>query len=57
MGEWKEFTGKTVDEALTSALLEFQATSDQVEYEIIERETKGLLGMFAKPARIRVKLK
>jgi spoIIIJ-associated protein len=57
MGEWKEFTGKTVDEALTDALLAFQTTSDSIEYEVIERESKGLLGMFAKPAKIRVKLK
>lgn len=57
MDEWKEFTGKTVDEALTEALLDFQTTSDHVEYEVIERESKGLLGIFAKPAKIRVKLK
>ncbi len=57
MGEWKEFTGKTVDEALTAALLEYHTTSDKVEYEIIERESKGLLGMFSKPAKIRVKVK
>lgn len=57
MGDWKEFTGKTVDEALTEALLEYQTTSENIEYEIIERESKGLLGMFAKPAKIRVKLK
>ncbi len=57
MGEWKEFTGKTVDEALTEALLEYQTTSENIEYEVIERESKGLLGMFAKPAKIRVKQK
>lgn len=57
MGDWKEFTSKTVDEALTEALLEFQTTSENIEYEVIERESKGLLGMFAKPAKIRVKLK
>lgn len=57
MVEWKEFTGKTVDEALTEALLEYQTTSENIECEVIERESKGLLGMFAKPAKIRVKLK
>ena len=57
MNDWKEFTGKTVDEALTEALLDFQTTSENIEYEVIERETKGLLGMFAKPAKIQVKLK
>lgn len=38
MGEWKEFTGKTVDEALTEALLEYQTTSENIECEVIERE-------------------
>lgn len=57
MDEWMEFTGKTVDEALTQALLELQTTSDKVEYEVLEKETKGFLGIKNKPARIRVKEK
>ncbi len=57
MGDWKEFTGKTVDEALTEALLEYQTTSENIDYEVVERESKGLLGMFSKPAKIRVKMK
>ena len=57
MEDWKEFTGKTVDEALTEALLSFQTTSENMEYEVIEKESKGLLGMFSKPAKIRAKLK
>ncbi len=55
--EWKEFTAKTVNEALTNALIEFETTSDKVEYEIIEKESSKLLGLFNKPARIRVRLK
>lgn len=57
MEDWKEFTGKTVDEALTEALLSFQTTSEKMEYEVIEKESKGLLGMFSKPAKIRARLK
>ncbi len=57
MDDWKEFSGKTVDEALTEALLAFETTSDNIEYEIIEKESSGMLGMFRKPARIKVKLK
>ena len=30
MDEWMEFTGKSVDEALTQALLELQTTTDNV---------------------------
>lgn len=55
--EWKEFTAKTVNEALTNALIEFETTSDKVEYEIIEKETSKLLGLISKPARIRVRLR
>lgn len=54
MSNWLEFSAKTVDEALTEALIKLEATSDQIEYEVIEKETSGLLGLFSKPARIRV---
>ena len=57
MNEWKEFTGKTVDDALTNALLEMQTTSDKIEYEVLEKETSGFLGMGKKPARIQIRLK
>ena len=57
MNDWVEYSGKTVDDALTNALIAMQTTSDQLEYEILEKKTKGLLGMFAKPAKIRVRLK
>lgn len=57
MSEWKEFSGKNVDEALTEALINLETTSDKVEYEVIEKESNGILGIFAKKdARIRVKL-
>ena len=35
--EWKSFTAKTVDEALTKAMLELGTTIDNLEYEIIEK--------------------
>lgn len=54
MSNWLEFSAKTVDEALTEALIKLEATSDQVEYEVLEKESGGFLGMFSKPARIRV---
>jgi len=55
--DWKEFSAKTVDEALTNAMLEIGTTADNLEYEVIEKETSGFLGMFSKPARIKVRLK
>ena len=55
--EWKEFVAKTVDEALTNAMLELETTAENLEYEVIEKETSGFLGMFGKPAKIRVRIK
>lgn len=55
MSDWREFSGKTVDDALTNALVELETTSDKVEYEIIEEGSSGILGLFSKSAVIRVK--
>jgi spoIIIJ-associated protein len=55
--EWLDFTAKSVDEALTEALIQLKTTSDNVEYEVIEKESSGFLGLFNKPAKIRVRLK
>ena len=30
MEEWKEFSAKTADEALTNALIQMETTSDQI---------------------------
>ncbi len=57
MMDWKEFSAKTVDEALTNAMLELGTTADNLEYEIIEKESSGFLGIFSKPAIIKVRLK
>lgn len=57
MSDWKEFSAKTVDEALTNALVQLGTTSDKVDYEVIEKETSGILGLFSKPAVIRVRVK
>lgn len=57
MMEWVEITAKSVQEALTEALIKLETTSDNVEYEIIEKETNGILGLFSKPAKIRVRCK
>lgn len=48
-----EFTGKTVDEALTNALVQLETTSDKVEFEVIEKGSSGILGFInSKPAKI-----
>ena len=52
-----EFTGKTVDDALTNALVEFGVTSDQIEYEVLEKGSSGFLGFNSKPAKIKARKK
>ena len=47
MSEWQEFTAKTVDEALTNAVVSMQTSSDQLEYEVIEEGSSRLLGLLA----------
>ena len=56
--EFKEFTGKTVDEAITNALIKLEITSDKIEYEILEKGSNGILGIFnSKPAKIKARKK
>lgn len=55
--DYIEVSGKNVDEALTNALIQLETTSDKVEYEVIEKGSSGFLGMFNKPAVIRVRKK
>lgn len=52
-----EKVAKTVDEAVTDALIELGATTDEVEIEIIEKGSKGIFGLGAKLAKVRVSLK
>jgi len=50
--------GKSVDEAVALALKELQASIDDVEVEVLEEPTKGILGILgSKQARVVVKLK
>lgn len=55
--DFKEFTGKTVDDAITEALVSFGTTSDQLEYEIIEKGSTGFLGFGNKNAVIKARKK
>ena len=48
------FTGKTVDEALEAGLKELGLEKDDVTYEVIEHEKKGILGIGAAPAKIKI---
>ncbi len=51
-------TAKTVDEAITKALIELETTSDKLEYEVVDKGSNGILGFIgSKPAVIRAKKK
>ena len=55
--EYKEFKGKTVEEALTAAAAELVATSAELDYEVIEKGSSGFLGIGSKPAVIKARKK
>jgi spoIIIJ-associated protein len=55
--EYREFSSRTVDSALTEATIQLGTTSDQIEYEIIEKGSTGILGFGIKPAIIKVRKK
>ena len=56
--EYIEVSAKTVEDALTDASVKLGITSDQLEYEIVEKGSSGFLGLIgSKNATIRVKVK
>lgn len=46
--DYIEVTGKTVDDAITNALIQLETTSDKIEYEVIEKGSNGFLGLIGK---------
>lgn len=46
-------SAKTLDDAITEALIQLGATSDQVEYDVIEKGSAGFLGIGSKQAVIK----
>lgn len=57
MAEYIQISAKTVDEAVTKALIELGITSDKLEYEILEKGSAGFLGIGSKPAVIQARKK
>ena len=46
--DYIEVTGKTVDDAITNALIQLETTSDKIEYEVVEKGSSGFLGLIGK---------
>lgn len=53
--EYKEFSAKTVDDAIVEAAIQLETTSDKLEYEVIDKGSSGFLGIGSRPARIRAR--
>jgi spoIIIJ-associated protein len=52
MSAYREFSGKSVEEALKSAREEFGVELNDLDFEILTAGSRGVLGMGAEPARI-----
>lgn len=55
--EFIEVSARTVDDAITEALIKLGTTSDKIEYEVIEKGSTGFLGIARKDAVIKVRKK
>lgn len=51
--EFREFSAKTVDEAITKASIEFETSSENLEIQVISEGKTGFLGFGSKPAIIK----
>ena len=52
MSAYREFSGKSVEEALKNAREEFGVELNDLDFEILTAGSRGVLGMGAEPARI-----
>ena len=57
MEEYIRVSAKTVEDAIIEASIQLGTSSDNVEYRVIEKETKGFLGIGAKKAVIEARKK
>lgn len=55
--EYIEITEKTVDDAITTACRKLSVTSNRLDYIVVQREKSGFLGIGAKPAIIKARIK
>lgn len=53
--DFKEYTGKNIDDALTNACVDLGTTTDKLEYEVISKGSNGILGIGSKPAVIKAR--
>lgn len=51
--DYREYTARSVDDAITQACMDFGVTSDRLDYQVVQEATSGFLGIGAKHAIIR----
>ncbi|MDE7272969.1 MAG: protein jag [Lachnospiraceae bacterium] len=55
--EYMEFKGKTKNDAITEACRHFSIPSNKLDYEVVDEGKTGFLGMGARPAVIKARVK
>lgn len=55
--EFIEISAKNVDDAITQATVQLGITSDQLEYEVLDKGSTGFLGIGSKNAVIKARMK
>lgn len=55
--EFKEYSAKTVSDAITNATMDLGITSDKLEYEVIDNGSAGFIGIGSRPAKIKARIK
>ena len=55
--EYITVSAKTLDDAITEALIQLGVTSDRLDYEVIEKGSAGFLGIGMKQAVIKARRK
>ncbi len=55
--DFQEFTAKNIDDAITEACEKLGVPSDRLEYEVVSNGSAGFLGINAKPAIIKARVK
>lgn len=55
--DYIEVKAKTIDDAITDALVQLGITSDQLDYEVIEKGSNGFFGLGSKDAVIKARKK
>jgi spoIIIJ-associated protein len=54
--EYKEFEGKSVDEAIVAAMRSFRVSFEELDIQVLAEGTKGIFGLGSKMAKIKARL-